>query len=136
MKILRKTVFAIIMTMPVFLTGCPLLVSFTIRIDNNGENIAVTVVRLVNLESRDNVTDNLLPVEVSPGSTRRVLVMMDDAGDADAVKVRVESVNPQQPLSFSTTREVDGGLAAGKTIVVTVEGSPTQSVSVDVEAIE
>jgi len=29
---------------------------------------------------------------------------------------------------------VDGGFAVGKTVFVTVEGSPTQSVSVEVEA--
>ena len=126
-------IIAIACISAVALSGCPLLNSFTIQIDNNANNIAVSLVRLVNFDAQENVTGNLLPVEVAPGVTRRVVVTMDEVGDADALKVRVESTNPQQPLSFSVTRVVDGGLAAGKTILVTVDGSPTQSVSIEVD---
>ncbi|HRK34589.1 MAG TPA: hypothetical protein PLJ47_08340 [Candidatus Hydrogenedentes bacterium] len=135
MQYLRKAMmFIVVAGLAVSFTGCPLLNSFTIQIDNLGNNIAVTVVRLVNFEADENVTDNILPVDVGPGVTRRVVVTMDDAGDANALKIRVESTNPQQPLSFTVTRVVEGGLAAGKTVYVTVEGSPTQSVSVQVDA--
>lgn len=118
------------------MTGCPLLNSFTIEIINNGNNIAVTSIRLIDFEAQEDVSDNLLAEDVASGTTKRVLVLMDNVGTGDALKVRVESENPQQPISFAVTRKVNGGFAASKTVTVTVDGSPTQSVSIDVETEE
>ncbi len=120
----------------VLLQGCPLADGFFIRVQNDAADIAVTVVRLRDFDAQANVTDNLLRMDVEPGSSRCVFVPLGGAGDADAVKVRVESTNPQQPIGFAITRVVDGGFVAGKTIVVTIDGSPTASVSIDVAAEE
>ena len=114
-------------------SACPLLSGFFIRVQNNAADIAVTVVRLRDFNGQANVTDNLLRMDVGPGSSRCVFVPVGDVGGADAVKVRIAGTNPQQPIGFAITRVIDGGFAAGKTVTVTVTGSPTQSVGIEVD---
>lgn len=116
------------------LQGCPLANGFFVRIENNATDIAVSVIKLRDFNAQENVSGNVLLIPVQPGHTQLNFVSMDRIGDADALRIRVESTNPQQPISFSVTRVIDGGFAAGKTVTVTVTGSPTQSVSVSVDA--
>ena len=115
------------------LSGCPPANGFFIRVQNDAVGIAVTVVRLRDFNGQANVTDSLLRMDVGPGSSRCVFVPLRDVGGADAVKVRVAGTNPQQPIGFAITRVIDGGFEAGKTVTVTVAGSPTQSVSIEVD---
>lgn len=115
-------------------SGCPLASGFFIRIENNATDIAVTAIRLRDFNAQENVSGNVLLLPVQPGHTQLNFVPMITVGDADAVRVRVEGTNPQQPIGFAVTRVIDGGFEAGKTVTVTVEGSPTQSVSIEVTA--
>jgi len=116
-------------------SGCPLANGFFIRIENEATGISVTAIRLRDFNAQTNVNDNVLRLPVEPGHTQLNFVSMDKVGSADALRIRV-SGTPQQPISFAVTRLIDGGFVAGNTIVVRVEGSPTQSVSIDVEAEE
>jgi len=114
-------------------TGCPLANGFFIRIENNATDIAVSVVKLRDFNAQTNVSENMLQLPVEPGHTQWNFVSMDEVGSADALRIRV-SGTPQQPISFAVNRVIEGGFAVRKTIVVRVEGSPTQSVSIDVES--
>lgn len=114
-------------------SGCPLANTFFIHIDNQGNNIAITKIRLVNFETQEPVTGDLLQYDVPEGEQRTLLVSMDQVGTADMLRVTIEGTNPSNPLNFSTARKIDGGFAAGKTITVTVTGSPTQSVQVEID---
>ena len=106
---------------------------FFICVENNATEIAVTIVKLRDFDAQENVGGNVLLLPVQPGHTQLSFVSMDNVEDADALRIRVEGTNPQQPISFAVTRVIDGGFAASKTVTVTVTGSPTQSVSIEVE---
>ncbi|NUM54378.1 MAG: hypothetical protein HUU46_12090 [Candidatus Hydrogenedentes bacterium] len=127
--VVATCVLVIVATLP----GCPLANGFFVRIENKAADIAVTVVKLRDFDAQENVGGNVLLIPVQPGHTQLNFVSMDRVGSADAVKVRVEGTNPQQPIGFAVTRVIDGGFEAGKTVVVTVEGSPTQSVDIEIE---
>ena len=115
------------------LSGCPLANGFFIRIENNATDIAVTVIKLRDFNAQENVGGNVLVIPAQPGHTQLNFVSMDKVGDADALRIRVEGTNPQQPISFAVTRVINGCFAAGKTVTVTVTGSPSQSVDIEVE---
>ena len=115
------------------LSGCPLANGFFIRIQNDATDIAVTVIRLRDFQAEENVTANLLRTEVDGGTTRSVFVPLRKVASADALRIRVNGTNPQEPIGFAITRAITGGFAAGKTVTVTVTGSPTQSVDIEVE---
>lgn len=116
------------------LSGCPLADGFFVRVENRAQDIGVTVVKLRDFDAQENVGGNVLLLPVQPGHTQLNFVSMDRVGEADALRIRVEGTNPQQPIGFAVTRVIGGGFAAGKTVVVTVNGSPTASVSIDVAA--
>lgn len=93
----------------------------------------MSVIKLRDFNAQENVGGNVLLIPVQPGHTQLNFVSMDKVGDADALRIRVEGTNPQQPISFAVTRVIDAGFAAGKTVAVTVKGSPTQSVDIEVD---
>lgn len=115
------------------LSGCPLADGFFVRVDNRAADIAVTVVKLRDFNAQENAGGNVLLIPVQPGHTQLNFVSMDKVGAADAVRIRVEGTDPQQPIGFAVTRVIDGGFAAGKTVTISVTGSPTQSVDIEVE---
>lgn len=115
------------------LSGCPLVDGFFIHVINNAVDIEVSSILLRDFNARQNVSANLLCTPVAPESERNVLVPMADVDTADALRIRVEGTNPQEPIRFAINRAIDGGFAANKTVVVTVEGSPTQSVRIQVD---
>ena len=100
---------------------------FFICVENNATEIAVTIVKLRDFDAQENVGGNVLLLPVQPGHTQLSFVSMD------ALRIRVEGTNPQQPISFAVTRVIDGGFAASKTVTVTVTGSPSQSVGIEVD---
>lgn len=130
---MRRITSHVAIVSAIALTGCPLANGFFIRIDNKATDIAVSVIRLRDFNAQENVGGNVLLIPVEPGHTQLNFVSMDKVGDADALRIRVESTDPQQPIGFAVTRVIDGGYAVGKTIRITVDGSPTQSVSIEVE---
>ncbi len=132
-RLKRYALFLCIAVVVVSTSGCPLADGFFIRIENKATDIAVTAIRLRDFNAQANVGGSVLLLPVQPGHTQLNFVSMDRVGDADAVKVRVEGTNPQQPIGFTVTRVIDGGFEAGKTVTVTVTGSPTQSVDIEVD---
>lgn len=129
----RRFKLPLLVATAMVLQGCPLANGFFVRIENQATDIAVTVIKLRDFNAQTNVGGNVLLIPVQPGHTQLNFVSMDKVGDADALRIRVEGTNPQQPISFAVNRVIDGGFAPKKTVTVTVTGSPSQSVDIEVD---
>ncbi|MCC6798347.1 MAG: hypothetical protein IT366_24755 [Candidatus Hydrogenedentes bacterium] len=129
----RSSKLPLLVAAAMVLQGCPLANGFFVRIENKATDISVSVIKLRDFNAQENVGGNVLLIPVQPVHTQLNFVSMDKVGDADALRIRVEGTNPQQPISFAVTRVIDGGFAAGKTVTVTVTGSPSQSVDIEVD---
>ncbi len=130
MKYARLSFHAVLLAvLACTLTACPNPEeTFTIRVVKSSDGIDVLSLAISNVGPLGgaDVTDNLLLRRIRPGRQRDVTVLLEDVGEGNGIGLVLDGAS-----SSRFAKVVDGGFAAGITVVVTVSGN-VRDTNVDV----